>query len=309
MLKKVKIILSSAFVLSVLGLTIVLGLTQSNVMAEEKQAKKAVISDEQKEWLRGLGFSPNSIENMSDESFDHISKQFKGVTGKPIKEKVEYHKVEYTLDEKGKVKKVKMIKKTKEDYEKAKKEKDAKRSVSILGTWDDTRDSWIKQRLYVGTISGSGNGDYMAQTSYEWLEPPFVAYSDVTGITHGNNVDKVAGTEYGEHWYYDDNGYHTADITNNGEAESKDPDGYADKFDLKLFGTGVGDNLLARDHGGYFYITFDQDNSFDDTADLYGHYVHALTSSFFNISVSKGGISLAGSSESQATDTHVDFTY
>jgi uncharacterized protein YwgA len=277
-------------------------------MAASENKFKADISKSEQKWLEGLGFTPYEIENMSKEDFEHISEDFKGQKGKVVAKKQEYFKVDYYTDENGK-KKVKMIKTTKEkalkEVEKLKKQKE-KNKYSLIkfnsasAASDTENDGWITQTL---TISYVGSSTYMAKTSYKWLSNPDVGFSDTIAITHGDNVDKIAGSEYARHWYKDGTGTHylPADYS----ADTKNYYGYADKFDLKKIGT----NAAPYDHSGYFYFKFKQDKPNDYTADLYGHYAHALTSSYYSISLSFGALSLSGTAESNATDTHVDLTY
>lgn len=274
-------------------------------------SEKANISKKDSKWLQGFGFSTEEIDNMSKTDFKRISKQFEGRDAKVKVKKQEYFKVEVSMDKNGK-KKLKMTKSTKkkalEAVEKIKKEKLKQKnkyaSINFGGNKasaavDSENDGWITQTL---TVSQSGSR-HIAKTYYRWLSNPDLAYSDTIAITHGNNVDKIAGSEYATHWYKDGTGTHY--LPSDYSADKKDYFGYADKFDLK----GIGSNAAPYDQSGYMYFEFVQDSSSDYTADLYGHYSHALTSSWYSISLSAGVLSLSGSTESNATDTHADYNY
>lgn len=276
-------------------------------MAASENTFKAEISNSEQKWLEGLGFNSDEIENMSTDDFVHISEQFKGKSGKVIAKKQDYFKVDYYTDEKGK-QKVKYVKTTKEKALRAVEELKKQKNKDKFGliklnnasaASDTENDGWITQTLTVSDIGST----YLAKTSYKWLSNPDFAYSDTIAITHGDNVDKIANSEYATHWYKDGTGTHylPADYS----ADKKSYYGYADQFDLK----GIGSNAAPYDHSGYFYFEFLRDKTSDNTADLYGHYSHALTSSYYSISLSAGVLSLEGSAESNATDTHVDWTY
>lgn len=271
----------------------------------------ANIPDSKKTWLEGLGFSDHEITNMSKADYKHISEQFKGKSGKLVQTKQEYYKVDAYETSNGQ-KKVKMVKTTKEKAEKGvkrQKEKKAKEmknnKFSLLGgnsvdaAWDSENDGWIRHSISVSDVGSNS----LAKTSYTWLSNPDMAFSDVIGITHGPNVDVEAGSDYARHWYEDGTG--TNYLPTEYSVEKKNDYGYADKFDLK----GIGSGSAPHDHSGYMYFEFTQDRSSDNTADLYGHYAHQIQPSWFSISVGVGNISLIGSAESNATDTHVDWTY
>jgi hypothetical protein len=283
---------------------------ENNIKTSER-TDKAHISKEDSAWLQGFGFSKEEIENMSNTDFERISKQFEGRNAEVVVKKQEYFKVEVSKNKNGQ-KNVQMIKSTKkkamEGVEKIKKEKLNQKNKSAFINFggnkasaavDTENDGWITQTL---TVSKSGSR-HIAKTYYRWLSNPDFAYSDTIAITHGNNVDKIANSEYATHWYKDGTGTHY--LASDYSADKKDYYGYADKFDLK----GIGSNAAPYDHSGYMYFEFVQDNSNDSTADLYGHYSHALTSSWYSISLSAGVLSLSGSSEVNATDTHADYTY
>ncbi|ALC83932.1 MULTISPECIES: hypothetical protein [Bacillus] len=294
-----------AGIVACLTLSINIEFPQSTKAASENKLKADISNDEQK-WLEGLGFTSDEIVNMSKEDLEHTSKRFKGKKGKIIAKQEEYFKVDNYIDENGKQQK-KMIKSTKDEalkeVEKLKKQKENKHGLinfnNASAASDTENDGWITQTTTVSDIGST----YLAKTSYKWLSNPDIGFSDTIAITHGDNVDKIAGSEYARHWYKDGIGTHylPADYS----ADTKNYYGYADKFDLKKVGT----NHPPYDHQGYFYFEFNRDKTSDNTADLYGHYAHALTSPYYSVSLSLGAISLSGSAASNATDTHVDWTY
>ncbi|MFG6117988.1 hypothetical protein [Thalassobacillus sp. B23F22_16] len=297
----------------IVGLAVILSLTPLSLnfptsVFAQLDDQRVEVSKKDKIWLEGFGFSEQEINSMSKTSLHNIKEQFKGVNGTVKSSKTEYFKVK-VYKENGKTKS-KMIKKSKKEaleaVEKIKEEKKKNNPKSSFietnsasAAYDTENDGWITQTLSVSYLS---NGEYLAKTSYNWLQRPGVGFQDAIGITHGNNVDKISGSEFAEHSYRDGLGRH---YEFDYSADKKNYYGYGDKFDLKVVGTNEG----AYDHQGFMYFKFKRNLSSSNTADLYGHYAHALTSSYFSISLSYGGLSLSGAGESNATDTHVDLTY
>ncbi|PAV30443.1 hypothetical protein CIL05_04880 [Virgibacillus profundi] len=248
--------------------------------AAESNDKVVNISETDRDWLNGLGFSNEEINIMSDVSFNHIKEQFKGEKGEIVTKKEEYYKI-------NKKETVKLSKQ--EALSGIKLAKQLNKYNLLSGGYDTETDSWIKQTLSVSYI---GNGKYLAKTRYEWLYQPAATFSDAIAITHDDNVDVDNNSFFSEHrsgsGYEFDYG-----------ADRSNYYGLGDKFDLKR-------SIPAT---GFMYYEFKRDKTSDNTADLYGHYTHATSPGGFNISLSLGVLSLSGVTETQATDTAVDVTY
>ncbi|MCS1350060.1 hypothetical protein [Mechercharimyces sp. CAU 1602] len=172
-----------------------------------------------------------------------------------------------------------------------------------------SKDSWLKQTLTISYRGDGPNNDYgrpyyTAKLSYEWLKMPVLGFEDVIGITHGDNVDKFDDMMIAMHSYTDYNGNKTYNDSEY-DFEVKNQHGFADIFDLQLFTPTV----RANNHEGFMMFAFEQDKTNDNTADLYGHYTHALQPTGFSVAITTGSIALTGATESNATDTHIDLTY
>ncbi|MER2039916.1 MAG: hypothetical protein ABS944_17365 [Solibacillus sp.] len=235
-----------------------------------------VLTTEQKEQLRGLGFPEEIVSSMTIEEYEKYS-DIKAI--EPAVVETTFYKI--STDEYGDVVNLTPY----NSSEATSQMRYEKYLISPLAggcdqpTFCNSTTSWLSMTTSATSV---GTDKYLLSNSFVWLNPPNIGLQDMVGITYNSGFSMINNTT--EFAYK----YDEAGIRKTQGATQIQPTavGVAALFDFRKIGAGL------KNHHGYITTRVTKANKTQLNANAYGHYTHTTIAINPTISIRTGDISL-----------------
>lgn len=185
--------------LSVLVTTaLVLGLISTSVIATPMQK----LTNSQVQQYEQLGFTPEEMDNLSDEEINRLS----GKNGKLVSKVTKYYRVE-PVDEPDsmtepveqptlmiEITKEQALKEVQEDKNKKNQKEKNSTGFSIMSNGSgSSSNSWLTMTT---TVTDLGNKRFYFKNSFTWLTTPSFRMTDALGMSHNASISTISGSAY-----------------------------------------------------------------------------------------------------------------